>query len=66
MDEIRSMKSFHYLHFPYDEGDEIDITKDIRTDLGYVLLIHSDKTELDKDYDRIVSLQQTMIEVKPQ
>lgn len=61
--EIQSLKSFHYLHLPYEAGDKICQTKDIRTDMGYVLLIHESKSVLDEDYDKVLQLQPTMIDV---
>ena len=65
IEKIKSLQSFHYLHFPHEVGDEIDYTKDIRTDAGYVLLKHSIQEILDADYRYILSIQPTLIEIVP-
>jgi len=39
-------------------------TVDIRTDSGYVLLVHEDPEVLERDYRRILELQRTMFDVE--
>jgi hypothetical protein len=52
------------LHLESSVGDELVKTVDIRTDCGYVLLVHDDPDVIARDYDHIVSLQSTMFEIE--
>lgn len=45
-------------------GDEVVKTVDIRTDCGYVLLQHDDEDVVRADYNRIITLQKTMLEIE--
>jgi hypothetical protein len=65
LDEIRALPSVHLLEMPLAVGDVLVKTVDIRTDAGYVILMHDDEEVLRADYERIVELQDTMFEVLP-
>mmetsp|Transcript_495 Transcript_495/g.800 ORF Transcript_495/g.800 Transcript_495/m.800 type:complete len:558 (+) Transcript_495:36-1709(+) len=45
-------------------GNEIRPTTDIRTDSGWVQLIHPDPDQFQKDYDRIIELMPSILEAK--
>ena len=47
----------------YSEGDMLVLTKDIRTDAGYVLLMNGDPEVLRSDYQQVVDWQRTMFQV---
>ena len=47
----------------YSEGDMLVLTKDIRTDAGYVLLMNGDPEVLQSDYQQVVDWQRTMFQV---
>jgi hypothetical protein len=65
--EIQSMESVHdlevYHHF-LNVGEPIEPTVDIKTDAGWVQLIHPDRDIFEKDYQRIVELMPTLFEVE--
>lgn len=63
LDEINSLPSVHVVEIPSAEGDVLVKTVDIRTDAGYVLLMHENPTVLQADYERILQLQDTLFEV---
>lgn len=62
LDQIRSLPSVKILHLPLEVGDPLVKTVDIRTDCGYVVLIHEDEQVIEQDYQMIVELQKTMFE----
>ena len=41
----------------------INRTIDLNSTMGYALLVHNNKTKVDSDYQRLVILQQDMLEV---
>lgn len=63
LDEITSLPSVHVVEIPSAEGDVLVKTVDIRTDAGYVLLMHEDPAVLQADYERILQLQDSLFEV---
>jgi hypothetical protein len=65
LDEIRALPSVHLLEVPLAVGDVLVKTVDIRTDAGYVILMHDDEEVLRSDYERILELQDTIFEVLP-
>lgn len=48
----------------FSPGDRLVQTVDIRTDCGYVLLVHKDPAVVAADFERIVALQKTMFSVQ--
>jgi len=62
-DEISSLRSTILVELEFQVGSQINKTVDIRSDCGYVLLAHSDPAVVQEDFQRILKLQQTMIEV---
>jgi len=52
------------LEMKLEEGEVLVKTVDIRTDSGYVLLVHEDPEVLERDYRRILELQRTMFDVE--
>lgn len=58
------MESVHLVDMQFEAGDRITKTVDIRTDSGYVLLIHEDPEVITKDYARICELQKTMFVIE--
>lgn len=65
IDEIQRLRSTLLVDMDIEVGGDVVRTVDIRTDCGYVLLCHHDPEVVAGDYDHIVSLQSTMIEVEP-
>ena len=63
-DEINSMESVRLLAIEPKVGEPIVETVNIRTDSGYVLLENIDPEVLQRDYERIIELQETMFEVE--
>lgn len=62
--EIKGMESVKLLEIEAKVGDQVVETINIRTDSGYVLLENVDSEALQRDYDRILDLQETMFEVE--
>ena len=63
-DEIKGMDSVRLLSVESKVGEPIVETVNIRTDSGYVLLENVDPEVLQRDYERIIELQETMFEVE--
>jgi L-amino acid ligase C-terminal domain 2 len=61
--EIKGMESVKLLEIEAKVGDQVVETINIRTDSGYVLLENVDSEALQRDYNRILDLQETMFEV---
>ncbi len=64
LDEINELASVILVDLDIEIGQNIVKTVDIRTDFGYVLLCHESEEQVANDFNRIVQLQQTMIEVE--
>lgn len=62
--EIKGMESVKLLEIEAKIGDQVVETINIRTDSGYVLLENVDSEALQRDYNRILDLQETMFEVE--
>jgi L-amino acid ligase C-terminal domain 2 len=62
--EIKGMDSVKLLEIEAKVGDQVVETINIRTDSGYVLLENVDSEALQRDYNRILDLQETMFEVE--
>ena len=63
LEEIRAMPSVRGLTIDVEVGGTVERTVDIRTDAGYVVLQHGDPGVVQRDFDRIVALQETMFDV---
>jgi len=65
LEELRSMDSvLNFEIYPdFTPGNIIEPTTDIRTDAGWVQLVHEDEEKLNQDYQRIVELMPTMFDV---
>lgn len=63
-EEINAMDSVQLLEIEPKVGGEVVETVNIRTDSGYVLLENVDSEALQRDYDKILELQETMFEVE--
>lgn len=63
LDEISQLPSYCQHYMDYKEGDELKLTVDIRSDCGYVLLVHADREVLEKDYATIAKLQPTLFQL---
>jgi len=65
LEEIEDMESVVGMEvYPnFEIGCGVQKTVDIRTDAGFIHLIHEDEEVLDRDYQRICVLMQTMFEV---
>ena len=61
---IRSLPSVQLLSLECRVGQRLSRTVDIRTDCGYVLLRHTDRAVLARDYATIVRLQGSIYEVE--
>ena len=66
MEQISALESVQDIHFfpKFVVGEDIPATVDISTDAGYVHLIHSDPDVVESDYQTIVDLMPTMLEVE--
>jgi L-amino acid ligase C-terminal domain 2 len=62
--EIKGMESVKLIEIEAKVGDQVVETINIRTDSGYVLLENVDSEALQRDYNRILDLQETMFEVE--
>lgn len=63
-EEINAMDSVQLLEIEPKVGGEVVETVNIRTDSGYVLLENVDSEALQRDYDKILELQETMFEIE--
>lgn len=66
IEELEQMESVqrYEIYEPYRTiGYDIEKTKDIRTDAGWVILLSDDKDQFQRDYDRIMELMKTMFVV---
>ncbi|KER04233.1 hypothetical protein QPK14_09955 [Photorhabdus temperata subsp. temperata] len=59
MEELKKLPSFCEVVFYVDEGDEIEITKDVFSQPGTVYLVHHDKDVIKKDYEKIRSIEES-------
>ena len=64
LEEINELASVILVDLDVEIGQSIVKTVDIRTDFGYVLLCHESEEQVLKDFNYIVQLQRTMIEVE--
>lgn len=62
--EIEKLASFHKIELSYVEGSAIELTTDIRTDSGYVVLLSESNDQLQRDFKVITDLQDTMFDVE--
>jgi biotin carboxylase len=62
--EVDSLPTFHAKHFPTGTGDLVEATDDIFTFLAWVILMGSDKAQLDADYARLKEIERH-IRVEP-
>ncbi|KER04204.1 hypothetical protein QPK14_09920 [Photorhabdus temperata subsp. temperata] len=56
---MKKLPSFCEAIFYVDEGDEIEITKDVFSQPGTVYLIHHDKDVIKQDYQKIRSIEES-------
>lgn len=64
LDEIRALPSFLSMELSNSIGDSIVRTTDIRTDSGYVLLVHDSDEALQRDFKAVTDWQLTMFDVE--
>ena len=66
-EEIRALPSLVQFKPAYTEpGEHVELTFDLATVAGHVMLAHSDRTVLERDYARLRELQPTMYDVVAQ
>ena len=65
LSQIENLASVVYIElYPgYGVGDVVKKTTDIRSDCGWIHLIHEDENVLEEDYGRICGWMRTMYEV---
>jgi hypothetical protein len=63
LDTILSLPSVKLIRLHQKEGDIIVKTVDFQTHFGYIILSNEDENELEKDYQNIIELQSSMIDV---
>lgn len=64
IEALESVREFE-IYASFDVGEMVTPTVDIRTDAGYVLLVHEDPEVVQRDYQRISELQPEILEVEP-
>ena len=63
-EELNDMESVKYVAIEPKVGSAVVKTVNIRTDSGYVLLENTDPIAIERDYNRILMLQETLFEVE--
>ena len=63
-EELNDMESVKYVAIEPKVGSAVVKTVNIRTDSGYVLLENTDPIAIERDYNRILTLQETLFEVE--
>jgi hypothetical protein len=64
IEALESVKEVE-IYASFDVGELVSPTVDIRTDAGYVLLVHEDPKVVERDYAAITALQPEIIHVVP-
>ncbi|WP_445495928.1 ATP-grasp domain-containing protein [Photorhabdus sp. SF281] len=59
MEELKKLPSFCEVVFYVDEGDEIEVTKDVFSQPGTVYLVHHDKDIIKQDYEKIRKIEES-------
>ena len=59
---VRAMEIYEQ----FSKGKQVKKTVDIRSDCGWVHILHDDEWQMKEDYDKIVELQKNMFEVEYQ
>ena len=62
--ELNDMESVKYIAIEPKVGSPVVKTVNIRTDSGYILLENTDPIAIERDYNRILTLQETLFEVE--
>ncbi|KGM26203.1 hypothetical protein KS18_21880 [Photorhabdus luminescens] len=65
MAELKKLPSFCEAIFYVDEGEEIEITKDVFSQPGTVYLVHHDKNVIQQDYEKIRRMEELGGYLKP-
>lgn len=60
MDSVRELE----VYAAFDVGEIVTPTIDIRSDAGYVLLVHEDPEVLERDYQTITAMQPEIVVVE--
>ena len=63
-EELNDMESVKYIAIEPKVGSPVVKTVNIRTDSGYILLENTDPIAIERDYNRILTLQETLFEVE--
>lgn len=64
IEELESVRELE-IYASFEVGEMVTPTVDIRTDAGYVLLVHDDPEVVERDYRAIAELQPEIIQVEP-
>ena len=64
VEELNEMESVRYIEIEPKIGSIVLKTVNIRTDSGYILLENSDPKGIQRDYNRILELQETLFDVE--
>ena len=59
LESVRRVK----VHEEFYPGETIALTRDIRTDAGFVIMVHEDPDVIERDYEHILELQKDLFEV---
>ncbi len=65
IEALESVKELD-IYAGFDVGEVVTPTVDIRSDAGYVLLVHDDPEVVERDYQTIATLQPEIIHVEPE
>jgi hypothetical protein len=63
LDAVRDLPSHHFSVRHFEDGDQIELTKDLfgTLDLGFVVLAHSDRDQVLADYAKVRELESRLI-----
>jgi hypothetical protein len=63
LDEIDTLPSHHFSLRQFEDGDRIELTKDLfgTLDLGFVVLAHTDREQVAADYARVRELESQLV-----
>ena len=63
LDEMRTLPSHHFSVRQFEDGDRIELTKDLfgTLDLGFVVLAHPDRDQVSADYARVRELESRLV-----
>ena len=62
LSKIRQLSSYHHEEFAVTKDDELKKTVDVRSSPGFIYLIHDDKRQIERDYQEIRYLENSLFQ----